>query len=371
MTRPVETSPARSSWRGHRVVTFAGALALACVALAPARAQDAPRPGSDPRAVPGRNAVLERALGPVAAAARRHVVAVTVDGRTRGFGVVVRPGKVVTSLEAVGSGARLRVEGGAGAFPVTVVRRHAAHGVAVLDFEDGGAFAPIALVDPAAVRVGQFVAVVGTGEAPLAAGVVSAVERKVEPSPEGQQNVLMGLLAEGNEGHKRAYPRVLQHDGPLQPEHLGAPVVDRQGRLLGVSVAAPYRGSSHAVETAALVGLLDLPGDAGGAAPEARPGRRPGAQGAPIGRPWLGVSAQPADPAPATGFGVALQSVAGPAEAAGLRVGDVVTHMDGQALRSIDDFIDRVGKRAPGEEVRLTVLRGGREQVVSVTLGAR
>lgn len=372
MTRPVETSPARSSWRGHRVVTFAGALALACVALAPARAQDAPRPGSDPRAVPGRNAVLERALGPVAAAARRHVVAVTVDGRTRGFGVVVRPGKVVTSLEAVGSGARLRVEGGAGAFPVTVVRRHAAHGVAVLDFEDGGAFAPIALVDPAAVRVGQFVAVVGTGEAPLAAGVVSAVERKVEPSPEGQQNVLMGLLAEGNEGHKRAYPRVLQHDGPTSAEVFGAPVVDRSGRLVGISVAAPYRGSSHAVDVDQIASVLEgLKAGKGSSAPQAPSAQRP--QTGPAGAAWLGISGvpAPADRLAGEAFGVVVREVQGPAAAAGLQADDVIVALEGQPLSSMDAFAAAIRQKKPGDAISLRVLRGGAAVEVEVTLAER
>ena len=58
-----------------------------------------------------------------------------------------------------------------------------------------------------------------------------------------------------------------------------------------------------------------------------------------------------------------------PAEAAGLRAGDVITVVDGQAVNASDDLAEHVLKRAPGDTVTLRVVRGGDARDVEVTLG--
>jgi S1-C subfamily serine protease len=67
----------------------------------------------------------------------------------------------------------------------------------------------------------------------------------------------------------------------------------------------------------------------------------------------------------------------GPAAKAGLRgatrndpsSGDIITEIDGRAVRTVEDVAAYVDQKNPGDTVRVTYLRGGRTQSVDVTLG--
>jgi putative serine protease PepD len=110
---------------------------------------------------------------------------------------------------------------------------------------------------------------------------------------------------------------------------------------------------------------------------------------------WLGVTTQTVTPRIAERFGLAeargaaVQSVAGgsPADRAGLRGGDgeeefeglpfcpggdVSVAVDGQPVQSAEDVVRAVNQqRFPGDEIRLTVLRGNERLELTVTLGDR
>ncbi|HJQ98879.1 MAG TPA: M20/M25/M40 family metallo-hydrolase, partial [Candidatus Polarisedimenticolaceae bacterium] len=60
-----------------------------------------------------------------------------------------------------------------------------------------------------------------------------------------------------------------------------------------------------------------------------------------------------------------------PAEAAGLEEGDVIVAMDGVKLRNLQEFSKALGARAPGDKVKVRVMRDGSEKVFEATLGAR
>lgn len=351
---------------------------MALVLFAPglARAQEAPaRRG--PSQVEGRNAFLKRALEAVGQRAARHVVEVrSRSGSLLGYGAVIEDGRVLTcgSILPQAGAVTVQVAGGA-RVAAAVAGRNLANDVALLTVEWAGAAPePIPQASTQELRIGQLVAVAGP-EGLLAAGVVSAKDRAVEASEGGQQNILMGLFSDGNEGHKRAYPRVIHHDAPLQPEQFGAPLVDRQGRLLGINVANPYRGSSHAVGTDQLrVALAELSNEAPRAPGGERGVTRPAP--APRGGAYLGVSAAPADRALLAldyTFGLEVREVQGPAEAAGLQVGDVIVALEGARFSDMDAFARDIGTKQPGDKVRLTVLRGkaGLVHELEVTLGKR
>ncbi len=352
-------------------------VALVLVAPGLARAQEAPaRRG--PSQVEGRNAFLERALQAVGQRAARHVVEVRSRGGSLiGYGVVIEDGRVLTCASILPEAGAVTVQLAGGApLAAGVAGRNLANDIAVLAVEWGGAAPePIPQASTEELRIGQFVAVAGS-EGILAAGVVSAKNRAVEASERGQQNILMGLFSDGNEGHKRAYPRVIHHDAPLQPEEFGAPLVDRQGRLLGINVANPYRGSSHAVGTDQLrLALAELSNDAQRAPHGARGATRPAPAPA-RGGVYLGVSVAPAERA-LLGldyrFGLEVREVQGPAEAAGVQAGDVIVALDGAKLSDMQAFAKQITSHEPGDKVRLTVLRGkaGLVKDVEVTLGKR
>jgi hypothetical protein len=69
--------------------------------------------------------------------------------------------------------------------------------------------------------------------------------------------------------------------------------------------------------------------------------------------------------------GVVIKSVLakGPADEAGVKVGDRITEVDGRTTRASDDVYRFAGKHRPGEKVTLTVERGGKEEEITVKMG--
>jgi TolA-binding protein len=83
-------------------------------------------------------------------------------------------------------------------------------------------------------------------------------------------------------------------------------------------------------------------------------------------RAWLGVVLQPAAK---DGIEVSRVFPDSPADQAGLRDGDVIASIDGSSVDSVEAFIEKVGERAPGEEVKLVVERGDESRDIAVRLG--
>jgi len=96
-------------------------------------------------------------------------------------------------------------------------------------------------------------------------------------------------------------------------------------------------------------------------------------------RTWLGVEVQSLAKDEASKLGLAegrgvrvVAAVAGgPAAGAGLRPDDVLLSIDGKELTSAEDFLLAIQARSPGAEVRVRLLRAGKEQTVTAKLGQR
>src|SRR5439155_529152 len=94
-------------------------------------------------------------------------------------------------------------------------------------------------------------------------------------------------------------------------------------------------------------------------------------------RGWLGVVIQDVTDELASSFGVKEREgvlvadvmKGGPAETAGLRAGDVVVELDGTRIREVPDLQRRIAGVAPGQKVRLVVVRDGARQPVTVAIG--
>jgi putative serine protease PepD len=73
------------------------------------------------------------------------------------------------------------------------------------------------------------------------------------------------------------------------------------------------------------------------------------------------------------GNGVELSGVedGGPADAAGLADGDIVTSIDGKPVTALEQLIVAIRTHRPGDQVVLGYQRGGKESEAKVTLGAR
>ena len=89
-----------------------------------------------------------------------------------------------------------------------------------------------------------------------------------------------------------------------------------------------------------------------------------------IDRGWLGVSVQDV-PGDISGVAIASVDRNGPAARAGVRIGDVVTAVNGEKVDTARGLIRAVAATPPGNNVRLSVRRQGRDMDVSVTVGRR
>jgi len=203
--------------------------------------------------------------------------------------------------------------------------------------------------DSSKMRIGETVIAVGN---PL--GVGQTVSRGII-SAKGRANV--GVTD---------YEDFLQTDAAINPGNSGGALVSLRGELVGINTAIAsrtggFQGIGFAIPSNMARQVMDL---------LIKEGR--------IHRGQMGVMIQDLTPALAASMdgapkeGVLVGDVVekSPAERAGIRRGDVVTQIDGEAVRSSSDLRNRVALRGAGKEVRLTVWRSGDTKQLSVKLRA-
>ncbi len=210
---------------------------------------------------------------------------------------------------------------------------------------------PLTFGDSARLRVGQLVVAVGNPmgfDLTVTAGVVSALGRSLR-SPSG-----------------RLVHEVVQTDAALNPGNSGGPLVDSQGRAVGVATAMlrPAQGICFAIgaNTAALVVEQLM-----------QHGR--------VRRAHLGVTGQNVplsrrvlrhhDLEESGGVLVASVAPGSPAAAADVREGDVVVALGDARIRGVDDLHRLLSDRAVGRPIPLRLIRRARSLVVEVTPAER
>jgi putative serine protease PepD len=151
---------------------------------------------------------------------------------------------------------------------------------------------------------------------------------------------------------------VIQTDAPINPGNSGGPLLNASGQVIGVNSQIATAGASNgsvgigfAVPSNTVREIL--PQLERGAAPE---------------HAYLGVSTSAA---PNGGAQVAEATSGGPAADAGIRAGDVITEVDGDAVRDPEDVAQAIDDNRPGDRVEVKVQRGGSEHGFEVTLGQR
>ncbi|HHY89853.1 MAG TPA: PDZ domain-containing protein [Chloroflexi bacterium] len=157
----------------------------------------------------------------------------------------------------------------------------------------------------------------------------------------------------------------------------------REGETMEVPVTLQARSSGTSAQ-------ISPPASTETPAPEEEPGEQQPASGAYLGITGIDLTPELAGamdlPEDATGALVVQVAAGSPARRAGLRAsftpalvdgqlvfvgGDVIIALDGEPVDGMDSLRALLAERTPGEEVTLTVLRGGEEVEVPVTLGAR
>jgi len=163
------------------------------------------------------------------------------------------------------------------------------------------------------------------------------------------------------------YQNYIQTDASINPGNSGGPLVGLDGRVIGINAAiASPTGSSVGIGFAIPVNFAKM------VIPELM------AEGA-VSRGWLGI--QPRDLEWDDVEAEGLQSADGvivnrviektPAEAAGLRVGDVILKLDGTRVQDAQHFMQLIWQAKVGANVHLDVLRQGGKLAFDVRLGDR
>ena len=156
---------------------------------------------------------------------------------------------------------------------------------------------------------------------------------------------------------------MLQHDAAVNPGSSGGPLVDLDGRLIGMN-SRIADGSRMFVGIAYAIPAADLSRIVTGLVEETLP---------PF--PTLGLTARPVDRQVAETLGVAPQGLlidavapGSLAAAAGLRAGDILTAVSGTPLAHPGDFAFVIEAATPTETASLTILRAGQEHVLTLPL---
>ncbi len=291
------------------------------------------------------------AVAGTAALVLPSVVSVEVQGRSgsgSGSGVVLDTvGHVLTNNHVVEPG----VEGAISVVfddgrrsDAQIVGRDPVTDLAVLRVEDAGDLHPIELGSSADVQVGDQVIAVGSPlglSGTVTTGIISAKDRTVRTTPEAP---LLGAL---------------QTDAAINPGNSGGALVDAQGRLIGINTAISST-------TGGSVGLgFAIPVDQARSIAEelVRTGRAT--------HPSLGVAATTVDDDRARGSLLQQVPADSPAARAGLRPGDVVIAVDGEAVTTVDELVLALRSRGVGDPVSISYLRDGRQADTLVTLADR
>ncbi len=202
--------------------------------------------------------------------------------------------------------------------------------------------------DSTKLRVGDWVAAIGNslGQGISATkGIVSALD------------VTVAI------GAGESLYNLIQTDAAINPGNSGGPLINLLGEIVGITnikvAQLGIEGMGYAISTKeALPVVSDL----------VKVGY--------VIRPWIGVSLYTVDQIVVLRYDLAVSqgtlvtqlAVGSPADKAGIRTGDVITGVDGQAIANIDDFNKIVHGDQIGQQVNITYYRGTSKNTVSVTL---
>jgi len=269
-------------------------------------------------------------------------------------------GHIVTNFHVIqeGSGARVTLADQS-SWPATLVGAFPDRDLAVLKINAPAAKLPaIPIGSSRDLQVGQKVYAIGNPfglDQTLTTGIVSALNREIESF------------------NNRSIRGVIQTDAAINPGNSGGPLLDSAGRLIGVNtqIASPSGASAG-------IGFAIPVDEVNRVVPRLiRDGR--------ITRPALGIAAASDGVHRALRLpeGVALVQVSpgGPAARAGLMAfarardgsivaGDVITAINDEPVKDLDDMLTLLEKRQPGDNVTLTLWRNGAKRKQAVVLGS-
>src|SRR4051795_755489 len=258
-----------------------------------------------------------------------------------------KDGHIVTNDHVIEDASTFSVRIGADteSIPAQLVGKDPSSDLAVLKVDPGavkGGLKPLDLGDSTKLEPGDQAIAIGSPfglEGTVTTGIVSSLGRTID-SPNGFP------IADA-----------VQTDAAINPGNSGGPLLDGNGRVIGVnSQIKSGSGSNSGVGFAVPVSTIKF------VVPQIQNGGK-------VERAYLGV--RNGDTPDLSGAVVGGVVAGGPADKAGLENGDKITDIDGRKITKSDDVSSAVAARRPGEKAKITVERGGDRRTLTVDLGTR
>lgn len=365
--------------RKRRGIGLVGALALALIAAVIGGGVGAyiernggitsvelPQAGNDSGGRPA-DSVAGIASSALPSVVTLHVSGGGEQGTGTGF-VLDRKGHILTNnhvVDPAGSSGDISITfSGGETAKAKLVGKDSGYDLAVVKVTGVSGLKPLPLGNSDNVQVGDPVVAIGAPfdlQNTVTAGIISAKERPITAG------------GEKGDGSDISYVDALQTDAPINPGNSGGPLVNSKAQVIGINSA--IRGADGGgTPDGAQAGSIGL-----GFAIPINQGRRVAEELINTGKashPVIGVTldmefkgdgakvgAKAADGGPSVEEG-------GPAAKAGIRVGDIITEVDGQRVHSGEELIVKIRSHRPGDELKLKLTRGGDERTVTLVLGS-
>ena len=297
------------------------------------------------------NAVAAKALPSVVT-----VYSSTAQGEGMGSGVIYDTnGNIITNNHVIEGAESISVTLDGKSYEATLVGTDASSDVAVIHADFGDAeVTPIEVGSSADLQVGDWVMSVGSPfglENSVSQGIVSALSRNT--------------LLESSSGNT-LYTNLIQTDATINPGNSGGALVNDEGQLVGIctlysSDTESFAGIGYAIPSDYATEIADKI-----------------IAGEDVTHAYIGLTMQTVNAQNAFRNNLAVDQGAyvvevaegGPAAAAGIQVGDVITKIGDTDVTSADTAILAVRSHSEGETVPVTVMRGSEEMTFDVTLGS-
>ncbi|HEU5210035.1 MAG TPA: trypsin-like peptidase domain-containing protein [Longimicrobiales bacterium] len=267
-----------------------------------------------------------------------------------GSGVIITPdGLIITNAHVVGRGGNVRVSLANGSeVDGRVLGIAQTVDIAVIDIQ-GDDLPHAVLGDSDALQVGQSAIAIG--------------------NPIGfERTVTTGVLSAMNRSLGFGYEELIQTDAAINPGNSGGPLLNSSGQVIGINTAAvrevPGQGPLAGLGFAIPINLArDI-------------ANQLATQGV-VRRALLGIQHREVDPVIADQFGLPVNrgaivlyvAPASPAQRAGLRQGDIITHIDDEELDDASDLRRILRQHDPGDVITVRGLRPQGQFTVRVELG--
>jgi putative serine protease PepD len=234
--------------------------------------------------------------------------------------------------------------------PATVIGTDERTDLAVIQVEDVSDLTPATFGASSEMLVGDTVLAIGSPlgfQGSVTQGIVSALDRTLGLDDSGDPF--------GGGGNRTSLSGLIQTDASINPGNSGGALVNMAGEVIGINTAIATSGSSGNIG----VGFA-IPSNRATQVVELL------ISGAEVPHPFLGVSVVTAE-----GGGALVGDLVedSPADEAGLRAGDIITHLGDRPVADSNDLVSAVQSGEVGAQLEVRYERDGVEQTTTVTLG--